>query len=238
MTDNLPFRLPPVDPAASLSVPESALSPELLASLLTDGDDELALWAFRHALRESSRVAVYDGILRDAMRLVGENWRAGRWSVADEHLASRTLLRVMEQLRPTTSPESRVGPLAVLAGAAGEQHWIGLVCLEQVLAEDGWTVANLGADLPDTDLASFVARNDVAMVAISASEEPRVDALADAVMAVRVAAGERRIAILVGGAIAAYEPGVAARIGADGSASNLAEALAFARKHLPAEPAA
>jgi methanogenic corrinoid protein MtbC1 len=32
------------------------------------------------------------------------------------------------------------------------QHMIGLVCLEQVLAEAGWTVANLGADLPSTDL--------------------------------------------------------------------------------------
>ena len=45
---------------------------------------------------------------------------------------------------------------------------IGLVCLEHILAEDGWTVANLGADLPAADLGTFVARNEVAIVCLSA----------------------------------------------------------------------
>jgi methanogenic corrinoid protein MtbC1 len=234
VSDQVPFHLPPVDPAAAADVPADVLSPELLASLLVDGDDELAAWTLRNAMAESSRAAVYDGILRDAMRLVGENWRNGRWSVAEEHLASRTLLAVMEQLRPRTGPESRIGPMAVLAGVAGEQHMIGLVCLEQVLAEDGWTVANLGADLPDTDLAGFIARNDVSLVALTASEEPRLNAMAEAVVAVRVAAGARPVAILVGGRIA-YEPGIKDRIGVDGVALDLTEARAFAARHRPAD---
>ena len=127
-------------------MPAASLTPELLASLLTSGDDELAAWTLRHALREASRAVVYDGLLKDAMRLVGERSATGRWSVADEHLASRTLMRALEQVRPKLGPESRVGPVAVLAGAAGEQHMIGLVCLEQTLQEHGWTTANLGAE--------------------------------------------------------------------------------------------
>jgi len=234
VTDDMPFHLPPVDPAASADVPADVLSPELLASLLVDGDDELAAWTLRNAMAASSRAAVYDGLLRDAMRLVGENWRSGRWSVADEHLASRTLMAVLEQLRPVTTPESRIGPSAVLAGVAGEQHMIGLLCLEQVLADDGWAVSNLGADLPDTDLAGYIARNDVALVALSASEEPRVNALAEAVVAVRVAGGARPLAILIGGGIA-YERGIKDRTGADGVALNLTEARAFAARHRPAD---
>ena len=234
MSDSLPFRLPPVDPAASADVPADVLSPELLASLLVDGDDELAAWTLRHAMAETTRAAVFDGILRDAMRLVGENWRNGRWSIAEEHLASRTLLAVLEQIRPATSPASRIGPMAVLAGVVGEQHMIGLVCLEQVLVEDGWTVANLGADLPDTDLAGFVARHEVSLVALTASEEPRLDALTDAVVAVRVAGGQRPLAILIGGAVA-YQPGLQERTGADGIALNLTDARAFAARHKPAD---
>ncbi len=230
----MPFLLPPVNPADAADVPADVLSPELLASLLVDGDDELAAWTLRNAMVGSSRAAVYDGILRDAMRLVGENWRAGRWSIADEHLASRTLIAVLEQLRPAATPASRVGPLAVLAGVAGEQHMIGLLCLEQVLADDGWTVSNLGADLPDTDLASYVARNDVVLVALSATEEPRVNALAEAVMAVRVAGGERPLAILIGGGIA-RQPGIREHTGADGVALTLGEARAFAARHRPAD---
>ncbi|MEI7745009.1 MAG: B12-binding domain-containing protein, partial [Chloroflexota bacterium] len=128
MSDDLPFRLPPVDPA-SARVTGDALSPELLAGLLADGDDELAGWTLQHALEGGSRAEIFDGLLRSAMTLVGEHWRSGRWSIAEEHLASRTLLRALERVRPVLGPEGRIGPLAVLAGVAGEEHMIGLVCL-------------------------------------------------------------------------------------------------------------
>jgi MerR family transcriptional regulator, light-induced transcriptional regulator len=233
VTDNLPFRLPPVDPAAADQVPSTVLSAELLAGLLADGDDELAAWALRHALAEAPRAAVFDGLLAEAMELVGERWASGQWSVAEEHLASRTLLRALEQIRPPMRPESRVGPLAALAGVTGEHHMIGLVCLEQVLAEAGWTVANLGADLPSTDLGGFVARNEVTLVALTASHQDRLGDLAEAVMAVHVAAANGGVAVLVGGRLAAT-PGLAATVGADGSALSLADALAFATAHLPA----
>ena len=232
MSDQLPFRLPPVD-AAAADVPAGSLSPELLAGLLADGDDELAAWTLRHALEEASRAEVFDGLLRDAMRLVGERWRTGQWTIAEEHLASRTLLRALERIRPEIGPEGRVGPVAVLAGVAGEQHMIGLVCLEQVLAEDGWTVANLGADLPAKDLGSFVERNEVALVALSAMDVGRVGTLADSVRAVRAAAGDRRVPVLVGGRITA-QPGLGDTVGADGVAHSLAEAVSLAAANRPA----
>jgi methanogenic corrinoid protein MtbC1 len=231
VSDPLPFRLPPVDPAAT-EVPGSSLSPELLAGLLADGDDELAAWTLRHAFAESTRAAVYDGLLRDAMRIVGERWVSGQWSIAEEHLASRTLLRTLERVRPEMGPSGRVGPLVVLAGVAGEQHVIGLACLEQVLAEAGWTVANLGADLPAEDLGTFVGRNDVTIVCLSAMSPERVGVLAESVRAVRGAARDRRVPVLVGGRIAA-EPGIGKTVDADGAAHSLAEAVALAAAHRP-----
>ena len=109
MSDDVPFRLPPVDLSAAGRVATGDLSPELLAGLLADGDDELAAWTLRHAMSEAPRIEVYDGLLRDAMALVGQRWEEGRWSVAEEHLASRTLLRaqlitwVVSTLRTPTS---------------------------------------------------------------------------------------------------------------------------------------
>ena len=231
MSDDVPFRLPPVDPAAAADVPSASLSPELLAGLLADGDDELAAWTLKHVMDESSRAEVYDGLLREAMQLVGEHWRSGRWTIAEEHLASRTLLRTLEHLRPDLGPEGRVGPLAVLAGVEGEQHMIGLVCLGQLLAEDGWTVANLGADLPASDLAAFVARNEVALVCLSAMDGGRVGRLADAVRDVKAA--RTGITVLVGGGITSV-PGLREAIGADGVAHSLTEATSLARANRPA----
>jgi methanogenic corrinoid protein MtbC1 len=165
------------------------------------------------------------------MHLVGERWETGRWSVAEEHLASRTLLRTLERLRPDLGPEGRVGPLAVLAGVAGEQHMIGLACLEQVLAEDGWVVANLGADVPAADLAAFVARNDVGLVCLSALDPARVGDVAGGVHAVREAKPD--VPVIIGGQVTSV-PGLAATVGADAAAHSLAEAAALARDHRPA----
>jgi len=233
VSDELPFHLPPVDPDTATTESVSAyVSPELLAGLLADGDDELAGWTLRQALEESSRTAVFDGLLRDAMRLVGDRWRSGRWSIAEEHLASRTLLRALERIRPELGPQGRVGPLAVLAGVAGEQHMIGLVCLEQVLAEDGWSVANLGADMPAEDLGTFVDRNDVALVALSAISGDRVRELTECVAAVRTAARGRTIAILVGGQVANV-PGLRTTLQVDAVARSTAEAVERARVHRP-----
>ena len=235
MSDDLSVHLPPID-ASHADVPASALSAELLAGLLADGDDELAAWTLRHALNDQSRISVFDGLLRAAMELVGERWVTGQWTIAEEHLASRTLLRALEQVRPPMAPEQRVGPMAVLASAAGEQHMIGLVCLEQVLAEHGWTVANLGADLPPTDLGQFVQRNDVALVAVSANAPDRRSAVADAIVAVRVAAGDRNVPVMLGGGIARV-PGIGDEVGADAVVRSLSEALGYAEAHRGESPA-
>jgi methanogenic corrinoid protein MtbC1 len=213
-----------VDPATAAHLPASTLSPELLASLLADGDDELAAWTLHHALAEATRAAVFDGLLNQAMTLVGERWASGRWTVADEHLASQTLLRALERVRPNGGPESRVGPLAVLAAAPGEHHAIALVCLGQVLAEAGWVVANLGANVPAADLAAFVARNEVRFVALTASDTARADDLRAVVAAVRGA--RPGVPLLLGGRLP-DGPTLAASLDVAWAGRSLREALRF-----------
>jgi len=187
-------------------VPASSLTPELLASLLVDGDDELAAWTLQHALAEQPRAAVFDGLLNGAMTLVGERWATGRWSVADEHLASQTLIRALERVRPRLGPEQRVGPLVVLAALPGERHAMGLMCLGQVLGEAGWVVANLGADVPVADLVTFVTRNQARLVALTGSHTDRMSVLGDAVKDLHAA--RPGLPIMLGGRLAA-QPGIA-----------------------------
>lgn len=220
--------LPPVDPAAA-SLDPATFSPEMLASLLVEGDDELAAWALREAMAASPRADVFDGLLAGAMDLVGRRWEAGQWSVAEEHRASLTVLRALERIRPDVGPESRVGPLAVLAAVAGEHHMIGLVCLGQVLEEDGWTVADLGADLPASDLARYVARNEAVVVAIGASLTVELESVVASIEAVR--STRPRLPIILGGALAA-RPGIARTLGVTWAGTSLAEARVVADRLL------
>jgi methanogenic corrinoid protein MtbC1 len=222
--------LPPVEPDDDRQLGET-LSPELLASLLADGDDELAAWTLRQAMTDASRVDVYGGLLADAMRLIGERWETGQWSVAEEHLASQTLLRALDRIRPDLGPEARIGPLAVLAGVAGEHHMIGLVCLDHVLRERGWTVANLGADVPAADLGRFVQRNEARLVALTASDPARTQTVRETVEAIRAggdaAIPPRSVPILLGGRLAAVADSTAS-LGVDWHGASLAEATRVA----------
>ena len=180
--------------------PGEVITPELIASLLADGDDDLAAWALGEALVSRPRAVVFDELVQPALQLVGANWESGRWTIAEEHLASRALDDALARIRPATTPETRVGPVAVLAAPRGEQHAAGLVCLAQVLEEDGWTVENLGPNLPHQDLVQFISSRTVDLVGLSISRAATVPALRRTVNAIRRAGpSESVLPIMVGG---------------------------------------
>lgn len=202
-------------------------APEFLASLLADGDEDMAAWVMSQAMAERSRADVYDEVVRPAMELVGTRWQEGQWSISVEHLASVALNQALSRVRPPETPESRIGPTAVLAAPEMEQHVAGLVCLAQVLEDDGWHVENLGANVPADDLVRFISARDVDLVALSIGMADRLGALQRAVDALRAAGGSvAELPILVGGHGFAA---IAELPGASLVCHSLADAKQFAR---------
>ncbi len=199
----MPELKPPGGPGGTLADSAAAsgiATPEFIAALLADGDDDLAAWAIGQALEERPRSAAFDAVLRPAMELIGTRWASGQWSISQEHLASNALKAALARLRPDDPTDTRIGPVAVLAAPAGEEHVIGLACLAQVFEERGWRVENLGANVPAEDLQRFVSGRTVDVVALSIGTRARVGALRDAVDALRAAeAGNRHVPIMVGG---------------------------------------
>jgi MerR family transcriptional regulator, light-induced transcriptional regulator len=227
MTDSLPpglSRLP--DPSAF--APGEIASPELLAAVLADGDDDMAAWLVSQALVERSRAGVYDDLVRPAMALVGARWESGQWSISVEHLASVALGGALARLRPNDAPESRIGPTAVLAAPENEMHVAGLACLAQVLQDGGWHTENLGANVPADDLVRFVAGRTVDLVAMSVGTAERVPLLQVAIDSLRAAPGTARpLPIMVGGhGLEGIEASVT---GADLVTTSLSEAERFMR---------
>lgn len=181
-------------------VPAEIISPEFIAALLADGDDDLAGWALGEALRDRPRAVVFDDLVRPAMQLVGANWESGRWTIAQEHLASRALNDSLARVRPAVSLDTRIGPVAVLATPEGEDHAAGLICLAQVLEADGWKVENLGPNVPRHDLIRFLAERSVDLVALSISRAATLPALRRTVNAIRRAGFSLHdLPIIVGG---------------------------------------
>ena len=86
------------------------------------------------------------------LRTLGERWRDGDASVAQEHFATG-LLRA-RLLGLARGWDRGAGPRALLACPSGERHDLGLIILGLALRDRGWRVTFLGPDTPIKTLAA------------------------------------------------------------------------------------
>jgi MerR family transcriptional regulator, light-induced transcriptional regulator len=99
------------------------------------------------------------------LREVGDGWKRGELSIADERLSTvalRNLLAGLVQSRPR-----RGGPVIVLASPAGERHELGLVLTGLLALDAGLDVWHLGADLPAAEIVAAARRSNATIVGLS-----------------------------------------------------------------------
>ena len=95
---------------------------------------------------------------------VGERWRDGRLSVADEHLVSGLMHNV---LAGVLRSRARVGnPTVLLATPSGERHELGLLMAALVITESGCGLCYLGIDLPAAEVTAAARRSHAAVVGL------------------------------------------------------------------------
>lgn len=121
-----------------------AADPEAVARLL---DQAFAL----HPLVET-----LTRVVEPLLRRIGDEWQAGNFTVAQEHLVSEAVRARIERL--LADARGGVRGLAVLACPPGERHDCGLLMLAVMLRADGWQVAYLGADTPLEDAYELAER--------------------------------------------------------------------------------
>jgi MerR family transcriptional regulator, light-induced transcriptional regulator len=105
---------------------------------------------------------------------LGERWRQGETSVAQEHFASNVLRgRLLGFARGWGQG---VGPRAVLACAPGELHDLALIIFGVVLAGHGWPITYLGPDTPIATIEETLADVEPRLVVIAATTKQRLRA--------------------------------------------------------------
>jgi methanogenic corrinoid protein MtbC1 len=123
--------------------------------------------ALRRAVAQFGVIAFIEEVASPILRRIGDDWHAGRASIAHEHLASSIVYDLItESMRSLTR---RSGPDGVLvATPAGERHGIGAALVGAAAAAEGWRVVYLGADVPAKEIATAAAiASNVRVVAIS-----------------------------------------------------------------------
>jgi methanogenic corrinoid protein MtbC1 len=178
--------------ARGLSAAEAArLTRQATPVIPSDGDVPAdlagALWSALDAFDDAGAQAAFDRLVAafsfgtvaatailPYLQRLGERWREGDASVAQEHFASGLLRgRLLGLARGW---DRGAGPRALLACPPGEHHDLGLIILGLALRDRGWRVTFLGPDTPIGTLAAAADQLAPDAVVVSALAREPLDA--------------------------------------------------------------
>ena len=140
-----------------------------------------------------------DEVIKPAMVRIGEEWRAGKLEVNQEHLASNAVLEALVRLYPDLHRKPPNGLSAVCACVEGDYHQIGLRGLSYALEVEGWNVHYLGANTPTDTLKSFIKTMKPELICLSSTVINRKKQVVDAMSIIGNAAHSYKATFLVGG---------------------------------------
>ncbi|MDJ0926572.1 MAG: cobalamin-dependent protein [Gammaproteobacteria bacterium] len=172
-----------------------------------------------------SMMDIYTQVLMPAQREIGRLWHLGDVSISEEHLVTSATQRAMAVVVHQASRAEPNGKTMVAAAVTGNVHDIGLRAISDVYQIAGWRTVYLGADVPMQELPSTLTFFDADLLLMSATLSTQLPRVRVAIKTVRDRC-ERDCKILVGGAAFDEAPEVWRKVGADGYAGSMDDALA------------
>lgn len=143
---------------------------------------------------------VVDDILLPAAAAIGDSWKAGRMSVAGEHLASAAIVRRLSAVFQAAGVPTR--PSVVVGLPEGSRHELGALAFAAALRRQRVGVLYLGPDVPIDSWIDVIGRSRAVAVTIAVMMDSDRDAATDLVRALQERGG---VTIAVGGAAAGAE---------------------------------
>lgn len=168
-------------------------------------------------------IAITEGLAR-GMRTVGEKFSCGEFFVPEVLVAARSFYAGMKVLKPLV-PQSELprSPRVVIGVVEGDVHDIGKNIVRLFMESAGFSVIDLGKNIPLRQFILSCREHKPAAVAISTLMTTTLKSMDDTLQALRREFNEKCPKLLVGGASVTAE--FAAEIGADFYGSNGNEAL-------------
>ena len=209
---------------------------ESIWTAIIDGDDQAAVEAIRQAVAASVEpLAILNDGLMNGAQVVGERFETGEYFLPELMFTGRALKAAMAELEPALKAahardpnQPRTGGTVVIGTVHHDIHDIGKNMVSSMLTASGFTVHDLGVDVPIKNLLTTAREVNADIIACSALLTTSMPVMRD-LMNLLEASGERsRFRVIVGGA--PVTEGFAAEIGADGTAPNAVAAVELARR--------
>jgi MerR family transcriptional regulator, light-induced transcriptional regulator len=108
-----------------------------------------------------------DRLIAPALRQIGDDWAAGRVSIAQEHRAAAICERLICAL--ARQPGGRPHGVAVVTTPPGERHSLPALMAAVCLRGERWLVHHLAADLPAEEVTRLAGEAGAGLVVLSAA---------------------------------------------------------------------
>lgn len=140
---------------------------ELLA-LLRQHDANAFVQALQQRLARQGLQRFVQDIVAPLTQQVGDAWEEGHFEVFEEHLFTELTKRVLRQAIAGL-PQGGASPRVLLTSVPDEQHMLGLLMVEALLALEGAECIPLGTQMPLLEISRAAAAHRADIVALSFS---------------------------------------------------------------------
>jgi len=205
---------------------------ELARLVLSPEGREAAFYVASLRERGLSVDTLFAELLEPAAQLLGELWDQDEVDFIDVTLGVGRLQALLSVFNCTHEIAACDDLRSVLMlTVPGEQHSFGIAMVERFLDAGGWRVSS-EREVAPTRLADLVEHQWFAVAGVALSNRCNLDKAASAIASIRAHSCNRSIGVMVGGPVFSADPGLAAAVGADGTASTAVAAVVLAQKLL------
>lgn len=179
--------------------------------------------------------SIFIDLLAPSARKLGQFWEEDVCDFVDVTMGLWRLQEVMREVallspnvtQPLTAPRS-----VLFSPMPGEQHSFGTLMVEEIFTRAGWQSEAL-IEPHRQDLLRLVAERGFDLLGLTITNDCPSGGVADLITALRSVSKNPAIQIFIGGRVVNADPGLAGRVGADGTAPDARAALALAERKVP-----
>lgn len=159
----------------------------------------------------------YEKVFEPTLKETGSLWAAGEMSVAEEHMISSVIDKLMTHLEHEKAGNLKaIKPLtAVLMLPGAEEHEFPLKMIDEVFKYHGWRTFYLGKSIPVSSLEDFFKKKKVHILVLSVTLSLHLNSCETLIRAVKAMDPQIRPQIMVGGGAVDNERIALNQLGAD-----------------------
>jgi 5-methyltetrahydrofolate--homocysteine methyltransferase len=211
---------------------------DTLKQSIIDGNDSASAAATQAALEAAvDPLAILNDGLMAGADVVGTRFESGEYFLPQLMLAGRALKAAMGIVEPVLQETyAKEGGSAgdtgvvVMATVQTDIHDIGKNIVSSMLTASGFTVHDLGVDVPIKTIIAKAQETNAQIIGMSALLTTSMPFMRDCVNLLEAMGDRGRFRIMVGGA--SVTPEFAEKIGADGTAPNAVKAVKLAQQFI------